>query len=71
MKKLKAQAEIELSKMENDSPAKDVTAQVIVKQGLLYITVMTMGIGASLLLENSKIAAVAFTRYLICNMSCR
>lgn len=59
LKKLKAQAEIELRKMENDSPAKDVAGKAIGKQGLLYITIiMAMGIGASLLLEESKIAAV-------------
>lgn len=49
----------ELQKLELQSPAKDVAGRSIGKQGLLYITViMAMGIGASLLLDESKIAAV-------------
>jgi hypothetical protein len=56
---IKAQAKIELSKLEAHSPAKDVAGRAIGKQGLLYITIiMAMGIGASLMLEESKIAAV-------------
>ena len=56
---LKAQAKIELSKLESQSPAKDVAGRAIGKQGLMYITIiMAMGIGASLMLEESKIAAV-------------
>lgn len=49
----------ELKRLEIESPAKDVAGRAIGKQGLAYITViMAMGIGASLLLEESKIAAV-------------
>jgi hypothetical protein len=56
---LKAQAQIEISKLEAQSPAKDVAGRAIGKQGLMYITIiMAMGIGASLMLEESKIAAV-------------
>ena len=56
---LKAQARIERDKMEAQSPAKDVAGRAIGKQGLMYITIiMAMGIGASLMLEESKIAAV-------------
>lgn len=56
---LKAQAQIERDKLEAQSPAKEVAGRTIGKQGLLYITIiMAMGIGASLLLEESKIAAV-------------
>jgi hypothetical protein len=56
---LKAQAKIELAKLESQSPAKDVAGRAIGKQGLLYITIiMAMGIGASLMLDESKIAAV-------------
>lgn len=56
---LKAQAKIEHDRLEAESPAKDVAGRAIGKQGLMYITIiMAMGIGASLLLEESKIAAV-------------
>lgn len=59
IKTLKAQAQIERDKLEAQSPAKDVAGRAIGKQGLMYITIiMAMGIGASLLLEESKIAAV-------------
>ena len=59
LKTLKAQAQIERDKLEAQSPAKDVAGRAIGKQGLMYITIiMAMGIGASLMLEESKIAAV-------------
>jgi hypothetical protein len=49
----------ELQKLELQSPAKDVAGRSIGKQGLGYITlIMAMGIGASLVLESDKIAAV-------------
>lgn len=49
----------ELQKLELQSAAKDVAGRAIGRQGLAYITViMAMGIGASLLLDESKIAAV-------------
>tara|TARA_R110000868_G_scaffold381894_1_gene648351 strand:- start:462 stop:890 length:429 start_codon:yes stop_codon:yes gene_type:complete len=56
---IKAQAAVELSKMEAASPAKDVAGRAIGKQGLFYITlIVVIGVGASLFLEESKIAAV-------------
>ena len=56
---LKAQLQAELARLEAQSPAKDVAGRAIGKHGLMYITViMAMGIGASLALEESKIAAV-------------
>jgi hypothetical protein len=56
---LKAQLQAELARLEAQSPAKDVAGRAIGKHGLMYITViMAMGIGASLALDESKIAAV-------------
>jgi len=56
---LKAQLQAELARLEAQSPAKDVAGRAIGKHGLMYITVIiTMGIGASLALDESKIAAV-------------
>ena len=56
---LQAQARIELDKLESSSPAREVAGRAIGKNGLLYITIITaMGIGASLLLDQGKIAAV-------------
>jgi len=56
---LKAQAKIELEKLETQQPAKETAGRTIGKQGLMYITIiMAMGIGASLLLDEGKIAAV-------------
>lgn len=56
---LKAQARIELDKLEAQSPARDVAGKAIGKQGLFYITlIVVIGVGASIVLENEKIAAV-------------
>jgi hypothetical protein len=56
---LKSQATIELNRMESNSPAKDVAGRAIGKHGLFYITlIVVIGVGASLFLEESKIAAV-------------
>lgn len=56
---LKAQAKIELSKLEAQSPARDVAGKAIGKQGLFYITlIVVIGVAASIVLENEKIAAV-------------
>jgi hypothetical protein len=56
---IKAQAKVELAKMEAASPAKDVAGRSIGKQGLFYITfIVCIGVGASIVLENEKIAAV-------------
>jgi hypothetical protein len=56
---LKAQAQAELQRLEAQSPAKDVAGKAIGKQGLFYITlIVVIGVGASIVLENEKIAAV-------------
>lgn len=56
---LKAQAKAELNRMEANSPAKEVAGKAIGKHGLAYITaIVVVGVGASLMLEESKIAAV-------------
>ncbi len=56
---LKAQAKAELARMEANSPAKEVAGKAIGKHGLAYITaIVVVGVGASLMLEESKIAAV-------------
>jgi hypothetical protein len=56
---LKAQAEAELNRLEANSSARDVAGKAIGKQGLFYITlIVVIGVGASIVLENEKIAAV-------------
>ena len=59
LSKLKVQARIELDKLEAQSTAKEVAGKSIGKQGLFYITlIVVLGVGASVVLENEKIAAV-------------
>jgi multisubunit Na+/H+ antiporter MnhC subunit len=49
----------EMKRLEAASPAKEVAGKSIGKWGLLCITIIVMiGVGASLVLEESKIAAV-------------
>ena len=56
---LNAQAKAELNRLEAHSSAKDVAGKAIGKNGLAYITaIVVIGVGASLFLEESKIAAV-------------
>lgn len=56
---IKEQARIELRRLEATSPAKDVAGRAIGKQGLFYITfIVCIGVGASIVLDNEKIAAV-------------
>jgi hypothetical protein len=56
---IKAQAKVELGKMEADSSAKEVAGKAIGKQGLFYITfIVVIGVLASLALDATKIAAV-------------
>lgn len=56
---LKAQAQAELNRLEAQSTAKEVAGKAIGKHGLAYITaIVIVGVGASLVLEESKIAAV-------------
>ena len=55
----RAQAKAELARLEADSTAKEVAGKAIGKNGLAYITaIVVVGVGASLMLEESKIAAV-------------
>lgn len=55
----KAQAQAELNRLEAQSTAKEVAGKAIGKHGLAYITaIVVVGVGASLMLEESKIAAV-------------
>lgn len=59
IKLLKAQAKAELNRLEANSTAKEVAGKAIGKHGLAYITaIVIVGVGASLMLEESKIAAV-------------
>lgn len=56
---LKTQAEVELSKLYAESSAKEVAGKAIGERGLFYITlIIAIGVGASIVLENDKIAAV-------------
>lgn len=55
----KAQAQAELNRLEANSTAKEVAGKAIGKHGLAYITaIVIIGVGASIVLEESKIAAV-------------
>ena len=59
LKLFKAQAQAELNRLEAQSTAKEVAGKAIGKHGLMYITlIVIVGVGASLMLEESKIAAV-------------
>lgn len=56
---LKTQIKAELQRLEANSPAKEVAGKAIGKNGLFYITlIVVIGVGASVVLENEKIAAV-------------
>lgn len=56
---IRAEAEMELRRLEAQSPAKEVAGKAIGKHGLFYITlIVVIGVGASIVLENEKIAAV-------------
>jgi hypothetical protein len=55
----KAKAQAELNRLEAQSTAKEVAGKAIGKHGLAYITaIVVIGVGASIVLENEKIAAV-------------
>ena len=55
----KEKARAELNRLESQSTAKDVAGKAIGKQGLFYITlIVVIGVTASIVLENEKIAAV-------------
>jgi len=56
---IKAQAEVELNKIKAESSAKEVAGKAIGEGGLFYITlIITIGVGASIVLDSDKIAAV-------------
>lgn len=56
---IKAQAEVELNKIKAESSAKEVAGKAIGEGGLFYITlIIAIGVGASVVLDNDKIAAV-------------
>lgn len=53
------QARAELNRLEAQSTAKEVAGKAIGKHGLAYITaIVVIGVGASIMLDNEKIAAV-------------
>lgn len=57
--KLKAEAEIELRRLDAQAPAKEVAGKAIGRHGLFYITlIVVIGVVSSLYLEPDKIAAV-------------
>lgn len=59
LKLFREQAKAELNRLEAQSTAKEVAGKAIGKHGLAYITaIVIVGVGASLVLEESKIAAV-------------
>lgn len=59
LKLFKEKAKAELNRLEAQSSAKDVAGKAIGKQGLFYITlIVVIGVAASIVLENEKIAAV-------------
>lgn len=50
---------LEMLRMEAATPAKEVAGKAIGKNGLVYITIIVaMGVGASIVLEEGKMAAV-------------
>ena len=56
---IKAEAEVELQKMYAGTTAKEIAGKAIGENGLFYITlIITLGVGASVVLDNEKIAAV-------------
>jgi hypothetical protein len=56
---IKAQAQVELNKLYAENSAKEVAGKAIGEGGLFYITlIITIGVGASIVLEADKIAAV-------------
>lgn len=56
---IKAQAQVELNKLHANNSAKEVAGKAIGEGGLFYITlIIAIGVGASIVLDNDKIAAV-------------
>lgn len=56
---IKTQAEVELKRLHAENSAKEVAGKAIGEGGLFYITlIISIGVGASIVLEADKIAAV-------------
>jgi hypothetical protein len=56
---IQTEAEMRLKEIEAQAPAKEIAGKAIGKNGLFYITlIVAMGVGASIVLDNDKIAAV-------------
>ena len=56
---IKTQAEVELKRLHAENSAKEVAGKAIGEGGLFYITlIIAIGVGASVVLDNDKIAAV-------------
>jgi hypothetical protein len=56
---IKAQARVELDKINAQNTAKEVAGKAIGEGGLFYITlIIAIGVGASIVLDGEKIAAV-------------
>jgi hypothetical protein len=56
---IKAQARVELDKLNAQNTAKEVAGKAIGEGGLFYITlIIAIGVGASIVLDGEKIAAV-------------
>lgn len=56
---IKAQADVEINKLHASDSAKEIAGKAIGKGGLFYITlIIAIGVGASIVLEADKIAAV-------------
>ena len=56
---IQAEAEVKLKELESQAPAKEIAGKAIGKHGLIYITIIVaMGVAASIVLEESKMAAV-------------
>jgi uncharacterized membrane protein len=56
---IKAQAEVQLKRLHAENSAKEVAGKAIGEGGLFYITlIIAIGVGASVVLDNNKIAAV-------------
>jgi uncharacterized membrane protein len=59
LKEIRLKSEVELQKLESQSPAKEIAGKAIGKNGLFYITlIVIIGVVSSLFLEEQKIAAV-------------
>lgn len=56
---IKTQAQVELKRLHAQNSAKEVAGKAIGERGLFYITlIIAIGVGASIVLDNDKIAAV-------------